>query len=50
MKMEYWISVDGKWVQTNLETYTDFKGEKQTRPSTWRMLVMSEMLLPFRYK
>jgi len=49
MRFMYYILKDGKWTETDYETYRAFEGEKQVRPSTWKLLMISQMLLPYRY-
>lgn len=49
MGVEFRILKDGKWVTVDPETYVEFKGKKERLPSTWRSLVVSQMLLPYRF-
>ncbi len=49
MKVEYWIKKDEKWMQVEHEEYSVFVGEKEIRPSTWRLSIIHSMLIPYRY-
>ena len=48
MQLEYWI-FDTQWRQVTHEEYNGFNGKKEQRPSTWRMMVVNALLLPYRY-
>ena len=49
MKVEYWIYTKSGWQQVDSETYYKFPGEKEQRPSTWRMLLAQALLQKYRY-
>lgn len=44
MSVEYWIKIDGKWVEVDWEQFTSFPGEKERRPSTWRYVLCQSIL------
>ncbi len=48
MQVEYWIN-DNEWKQVTYEAYSAFEGEKEMRPSTWRCILLNNLLLPLRY-
>jgi len=48
MRVEYWINDNG-WTQVDQKTYAAFDGEKEHRPSTWRLMLAQAMLQKYRY-
>lgn len=48
MRVEYWI-YDEVWKQVDHEVYNAFTGLKEHRPSTWRLIMLNHLLLPYRY-
>lgn len=49
MKVEYWINSEDGWKHVDYETYSAFAGEKEQRPSTWRLLLAQSLLQGYRY-
>jgi hypothetical protein len=48
MQIEYWINDNG-WKQVDHNMYDAFIGEKEHRPSTWRLMLMQSILQKYRY-
>lgn len=48
MEVEYWIYTEC-WKQVDYDTYKKFEGKKEHRPSTWRLCILNELLLPYRF-
>lgn len=48
MKIEYWINDNG-WRQVESKEYSTFDGEKEHRPSTWRLMLVQSLLQKYRY-
>lgn len=48
MKRVYIIN-DGKYREVSKEEYNAFEGEKFIAPPHWRMMIIAEMLLLYRY-
>jgi len=48
MQVEYWIN-DGGWKQVDRITYMEFPGQREQRPSTWRLMLVQAMLQKYRY-
>lgn len=49
MKIVYVILKDEKYQEVSREEYEDFEGEKYILPSFWRLMLVVELLLPYRY-
>ncbi len=49
MKVEYWIKDEGKWRQVDRDEYFSFNGEREQRPSTWRLMLAQAILQKYRY-
>ena len=49
MKVEHWINDETGWRQVTHEEYEQFSGEKEHRPSTWRLMLVQSMLQKYRY-
>ena len=49
MQIEYWIKDEGKWRQVDQDTYFSFEGEREQRPSTWRLILVQSLLQKYRY-
>ena len=49
MNIEYWIKVDQDWIQVDCQAYFSYVGEKEIRPSTWRLMLMQSLLEKYRY-
>ena len=49
MKVEYWINIDSNWEQVDSQAYSCYTGEKEIRPSTWRLMLVQSILEKYRY-
>lgn len=49
MKIVYVILKDKKYQEVSREEYEEFDGEKHILPSFWRLMLVGEFLLPYRY-
>ena len=44
MYFEYYVKQNNKWHRVDFNTYIEFEGEKERRPSTWRTVLLQTML------
>jgi hypothetical protein len=49
MQIEYWINDNSTWRQVTWEEYDKFEGQKEQRPSNWRLSLLQAILQPYRY-
>ena len=49
MKVVYVIHDDNGYREVSREEYDVFEGEKFSAPPHWRLMLVAEMLLPYRY-
>ena len=50
MKILFYVIKEGKMQEVSKEEYDAFEGEKYCLPSTWRLMLVAEMLLPLRWE
>ena len=50
MKFLYYIVKSDKMNEVSKEEHDAFDGEKYRLPSTWKTMIVTEMLLPLRYE
>ena len=48
MKFVYVVAAGDWYKEVSKEEYDAFTGEKHKWPSHWRLMVLTEMLLPYR--
>lgn len=49
MRIVYVIVKDNEYQEVPREEYDKFEGEKYILPSFWRLMLVGELLLPYRY-